>query len=54
MVYGGENVFVVESKNREGCIVLLNRSDLIQLQYLESSIFEAIVRKDIFTNPLIL
>ncbi|KAL4090135.1 hypothetical protein QTP88_025034 [Uroleucon formosanum] len=54
MVYGGENVLVIESKNREGCRVLLNRSDLIQLQYLESSIFETIVRKDLFTSPLVL
>ncbi|KAL4103950.1 hypothetical protein QTP88_019267 [Uroleucon formosanum] len=54
MVYGGENVLVLESKNREGCRVLLNRSDLIQLQYLESSIFETIVRKDLFTSPLVL
>jgi len=54
MVYGSENVLVVESKNTEGCRVLLNRSDLIQLQCLESSIFEAIVRKDIFTSPLVL
>jgi len=45
---------VFESKNREGCRVLLNRSDLIQLQYLEFPIFKAIVRKDIFNNPLTL
>ncbi|XP_016655965.2 uncharacterized protein LOC107882302 [Acyrthosiphon pisum] len=54
MVYCNENVLVVESKNREGCRVLLNRSDLLQLQYLESSIFETIARKDIFIAPLIL
>jgi len=54
MRYCNENVLVVESKNREGCRVLLNRSDLIQLKYLESSIFETIVRKDIFTASLIL
>jgi len=52
MAYGSENVLVVESKNREGC-VLLNCSDLIQMQYLESSTFEAIARKDLFTTPLI-
>lgn len=54
MVYGGENVLVVESKNVEGCRVLLNRTDLLQLQRLEYAIFEAIVRKDVYTVPLIL
>ncbi|XP_022163072.1 uncharacterized protein LOC111028651 [Myzus persicae] len=44
MVYGGENVLVVETKNQEGCRVLLSRSDLICLQHLEGSIFEIIHR----------
>ncbi|CAI6351361.1 unnamed protein product [Macrosiphum euphorbiae] len=54
MVYSGENVLVIESKNVEGCRVLLNRTDLLQLQRLEYAIFEAIVRKDVFTVPLLL
>ncbi|XP_060862664.1 uncharacterized protein LOC132951038 isoform X1 [Metopolophium dirhodum] len=53
MVYGGENVLVIESKTQDGCRVLLNREDLIKLQYLECSIFESIVRKEINTAPLI-
>ena len=54
MVYGGENVLVIESKNVEGCRVLLNRTDLIQLHRLGYAIFEAIVLKDVFITPLIL
>ena len=53
MVYSGENVLVIEVKNREGCRVLLNRKDLMQLQSLEHSIFETIVRKEVFTAPII-
>jgi len=53
MVYGGENVLVIESKTQDGCRVLLNREDFIQLQYLECSIFESIVRKEVYTAPLI-
>lgn len=29
MVYGGENVLVIESISRDGCRVLLNRADII-------------------------
>ncbi|KAL4100721.1 hypothetical protein QTP88_020755 [Uroleucon formosanum] len=43
----------LSSMVHEGCRVLLNRTDLIQLKHLESSIFEAIVRKDLFTSPLV-
>jgi len=50
IVYSGENVFVIESKTRDGCRVLLNHTDLIQLQHLECSIVESIVRK-VFTVP---
>lgn len=32
MTYSGENVLVIEAKNRDGCRVLLNRADLIRLQ----------------------
>jgi len=53
MTYCGENVLVIEAKNRDGCRVLLNRVDLIRLQYLECSIFESIVRKELFTAPLV-
>ena len=53
MVYRGENVLVIESKTQDGCRVLLNREDFIKLQYLECSIFESIVRKEVNTAPLI-
>ncbi|XP_025192613.1 uncharacterized protein LOC112592674 [Melanaphis sacchari] len=54
MVYTGENMLVIESKNRDGCRVLLNRTDLLRLQYLECSIFESIVRKEVLTAPLVI
>ncbi|KAL4090176.1 hypothetical protein QTP88_025075 [Uroleucon formosanum] len=54
MVYGGENVLVIETKTQDGCRVLLNRADIIRLQYLESRIFESIVRKEEYTAPLII
>jgi len=54
MMYSGENVLVIETKNRDGCRVLLNRGDLLRLQYLECSIFESIVRKEVFTALLII
>ncbi|KAF0742074.1 Uncharacterized protein FWK35_00029369 [Aphis craccivora] len=53
MMYCGENVLVIEAKNRKGCRVLLNRGDLLQLQCLELSIFESIVRKEVFIAPLV-
>jgi len=53
MVYTGENVFVIESKTRDGCRVLMNRADLIRLQYLEPSIIERIIRKEDYSTPLI-
>jgi len=54
MAYGGENVLVIESKIQDGCRVLLNRADLIVLQYLEYAIFETFVRKSIIIRPTIL
>ncbi|XP_050066079.1 uncharacterized protein LOC126555165 [Aphis gossypii] len=54
MMYSGENVLVMEAKNREGCRVLLNRADLMRLQYLEKCIFETIVRKEVFAVPLVM
>ncbi|XP_050063917.1 uncharacterized protein LOC126552868 isoform X1 [Aphis gossypii] len=54
MIYSGENVLVIETNNRDGCRVLLNRGDLLRLQYLECSIFESIVRKEVFTALLII
>jgi len=53
MVYIGENVLVIESKILDGCRVLVNRSNLIRLQYLERSIIESITRKEIYSVPLI-
>jgi len=53
MVYTGENVLVIESKTQDGCRVLLNRADLIRLQYLERSITESIIRKEVYSTPLI-
>ncbi|XP_015377593.1 PREDICTED: uncharacterized protein LOC107171849 [Diuraphis noxia] len=54
MVYGGENVIVIESKTQDGCRVLLNRKHLIQLKYLEWCIFETITQKSIMTQPAVL
>ncbi|XP_050059740.1 uncharacterized protein LOC126551028 [Aphis gossypii] len=54
MTYSGENVLVIETKNRDGCRVLLNRGDLLRLQYLECSIFDSVVRKEVFTALLII
>ena len=51
-VYGGENVLVIESKNQEGCRVLLNRLDLIRLRYLEGTIFEIHHRTGSYTHSL--
>jgi len=53
MVYTGENVLTIEDKTRDGCRVLLNRADLIRLQYLERSIIESIIRKEVYSVPLI-
>lgn len=54
MVYRGENVLVIESKIRKGCRVLLHRSDLLSLQYMEWSIFEAITQKTEIVRPMVL
>ncbi|XP_015376471.1 PREDICTED: uncharacterized protein LOC107170792 [Diuraphis noxia] len=54
MVYNKENVLVIESKTEDGCRVLLNRGDLIQLQKLEWSIYSSIQEKDINIKPKIL
>ncbi|KAL4104961.1 hypothetical protein QTP88_020236 [Uroleucon formosanum] len=54
MVYQGENMLVIESKIQAGCRVLLNRSDLLRLQYLAWSIHETIVRKSTIIRPLVL
>lgn len=53
MVYNRENVLVIESKTEDGCRVLLNRGDLIQLQKLEWSIYSSIQEKDIYIKPKI-
>lgn len=54
MVYKGETVLVIESKNQDGCRILLNREDLMTLQNLEWTIFETITRKMTIVRPLIL
>ncbi|KAL4104853.1 hypothetical protein QTP88_020129 [Uroleucon formosanum] len=53
MVYGRENVLVIETKTQDGCRVLLNRADIIRL-YLEPCIFESITRQEVYTAPLII
>ncbi|KAL4090137.1 hypothetical protein QTP88_025036 [Uroleucon formosanum] len=54
MVYQGENMLVIESKIQAGCRVLLNRSDLLRLQYLEWTIHETVVQKSTIIRPLVL
>lgn len=54
MVYKGEHVLVVESKEISGCRILLNRRDLMTLQYLEWIIFETVSRKINIVRPNIL
>jgi len=54
MVYQGENMLVIESKTQDGCRVLLNRTDLIRLQYLEWSIHETVARKSAIIRPTVL
>lgn len=54
MVYRSENVLVIESKNQAGCRVILNRSDLINIQYLEWCIFETILQKTDNVKPMVL
>jgi hypothetical protein len=50
MVYSGSNVLVIESKDIDGCRVLLNRKDLIRLQELEWCITENINEKELNIN----
>lgn len=54
MVYRGENVLVIEGKSQEGCRILLNRADLIILQYLEGVIFETVCRTGAYNHQLII
>jgi len=54
MVYQGENMLVIESKTQAWCRVLLNRTDLMKLQYLEWSILETVVRKSTIIRPVVL
>jgi hypothetical protein len=54
MEYAGENVLVIESKNQEGCRVLLNRADVMELQKLEHCIFDSITQKCAIIQPKIL
>jgi len=54
MVYQSENTLVIESKIQDGCRVLLNRSDLLQLQDLESTIYDIIKRKSDIIKPIVM
>ncbi|XP_060876550.1 uncharacterized protein LOC132949590 [Metopolophium dirhodum] len=54
MVYQSENTLVIESKIQDGCRVLLNRTDLLLLQDLESTISEIIDRKSIIIKPIVI
>lgn len=54
MVYRGENMLVIESKNNIGCRILLSRTDLLTLQDLEMSIFEVAIRKNEISRPLVI
>jgi len=47
-------MLVVESKETSGCRILLNRRDLMTLQYLEWIIFETALRKINIVRPSIL
>jgi len=47
-------VLVIESKKKEGCRVFLDRKNLLKLQYIEESIFEAIARKSTIIRPVVL
>jgi len=52
MVYKGETVLVIESKTRDECRILLNRTDLITIQHLEWAIFENTTRKIKIIRPI--
>ncbi|XP_025206278.1 uncharacterized protein LOC112602420 [Melanaphis sacchari] len=54
MVYQRENMFVIESKTLAGCRVLLNRTDLMKLQYLQWCIVETVARKSTIIRPVVL
>ena len=54
MMYSGDNTLVIESKVHDGCRILLNRTELIRLQYLEWCIFETIERKSTIIQPIVL
>jgi len=53
MIYRGENMLVIESKIQDGCRVLLNRKDLMTIQYIEWSLYETVVRKTKIIVPLV-
>jgi len=54
MVYKGDHMLVIESKQKSGCRILLNRRDLMTIQDLEWAIFETITRKIAIVRPIIL
>jgi len=43
MMYSRKNVLVIESKTQDGCRVVMNRTNLMRLQYLEFYIFKNIM-----------
>jgi len=55
MVYvKGKICLSSNQKNQAGCRVLLNRVDLMKLQYLECTVFETITRKSAIVRPAVL
>uniref|UniRef100_A0A2S2QVQ5 Uncharacterized protein n=1 Tax=Sipha flava TaxID=143950 RepID=A0A2S2QVQ5_9HEMI len=50
MLYRGESVLVIEDKSIAGCRILLNRVDIMALQYLEWVISETILKKTLFVQ----
>jgi hypothetical protein len=54
MVYKGEHMLVIESKQKNGCRIILSRRDLLTIQDLEWTIFETVTRKNDIVRSIIL
>jgi len=54
MMFSGKKVLVIENKTRDECRVILNRMELIRLQYLEWCIFKTILRKSTIMQQILL
>jgi len=52
MVYCGENVLVINSRDYKGHRIFLNRLDLFAVQNLERVIYDDILRKTEFTESI--